>query len=502
MDAGKGMVYNEAKEEKGVTGMEDRFTRWETVIGLETHVELATEHKLFCSCSAAFGAMPNQNCCPLCLGTPGAKPVLNEKAVELAVRAALALDCRVEEVSSFDRKHYVSPDLPRGYQITQFYHPLARDGTVRFSPESGRERAVSIAEMHLEDDAGRMFHDRESGCARVDFNRSGVPLIEIVTKPDFRTGDEVVAYLEELKTILQYVGVSDCKLQEGSLRCDVNLSVRPAGSTRLGVRTEMKNLGSFRAVHRAIEYESRRQIRVLESGGQVVQETRRWDEDKNESVSMRTKEDARDYRYFPDPDLPPLELSRSYLDALRERQPELPWEKRERYGREYGLSDYDGHMLTSQRALAEFFEQVVAQGVQAKQVANWILGQVLRQLSQRGLEAADMPLCPETLARIIAMVERGRINRNTAVQVFDAVFDGGDPEEYVKANALEQVTDVELVERTVEEVIRENPDPVSDFRAGKEKSFGFLVGQTMRRLGGKGDPAVVNITLRNKLSDL
>ncbi len=473
--------------------------KWETVIGLETHVELATEHKLFCACSAAFGAPPNQNCCPLCLGEPGARPVLNEKAVKLAVRAALALGCRVEEVSIFDRKHYSSPDLPRGYQITQFYRPLARNGTVRFTPEGGRERAVDITKMHLEDDAGRVFHDRESGCARVDFNRSGVPLIEIVTRPDFRDGDEVVAYLEELKTTLQYLGVSDCKLQEGSLRCDVNLSVRPEGSTQLGTRTEMKNLGSFRAVRRAIEYESRRQIALLERGETVAQETRRWDEDRNESISMRSKEDARDYRYFPEPDLPPLELSEEYLLGLRARQPELPGERRERYSREYGLSDYDVRMLTGQRALAEFFEQVVTLGAQPKQAANWILGQVLRQLSQRNMGAEYMPLSPEALAKIIAMVEEGRVNRNTAVQVFDAVFDGGDPEQYVKANELEQVNDTGLVEQAVERVICENPGPVSDFRAGKEKSFGFLVGQTMRLLGGKADPKAVNITLKNKL---
>ena len=473
--------------------------KWETVIGLETHVELATEQKLFCSCSAAFGAEPNQNCCPLCLGVPGAKPVLNEKAVELAVRAALALDCRVEAVSIFDRKHYSSPDLPRGYQITQFYRPLARNGTVRFTPEGGQECAAGIAELHLEDDAGRMLHDRESGCARVDFNRSGVPLIEIVTRPDFRRGEEVVAYLEELKTILQYMGVSDCKLQEGSLRCDVNLSVRPAGSAELGVRTEMKNLGSFRAVRRAIEYESRRQIAVLESGGQVVQETRRWDEDKNESISMRAKENAEDYRYSPDPDLPPLHLGEDYLAAQRACQPELPGEKRERYRREFDLSDYDIRMLTAQRALAEFFEETVACGAPPKQAANWILGHVLRQLSQRGLEAENIPLRPETLARIIAMVEQGRINRNTAVEAFDAVFCGGDPEEYVKVNGLEQVSDAGVVEQAVERVIRENPGPVSDFRAGKEKSFGFLVGQTMRLLGGKADPKRVNIILKNRL---
>ncbi|MBR2934990.1 MAG: Asp-tRNA(Asn)/Glu-tRNA(Gln) amidotransferase subunit GatB [Oscillospiraceae bacterium] len=479
--------------------MEDRIARWETVIGLETHVELATERKLFCSCSAAFGAPANQNCCPLCLGEPGVRPVLNEKAVELAVRGALALGCRVETVSVFDRKHYSSPDLPRGYQITQFYRPLARDGAVRITPENGQEHTVHIAQVHLEDDAGRLFHDWEHGDTRVDFNRSGVPLIEIVTRPDFRNGDEVVAYLEELKTILQYLGVSDCKLQEGSLRCDVNLSVRPEGSTELGTRTEMKNLGSFRAVRRAIEYESRRQIALLERGERVVQETRRWDEDRNESISMRSKEDARDYHYFPEPDLPPLVLSEEYLLDLRARQPELPGEKRARYSREYGLPDYDARMLTGQRALAEFFERTVALGAQPKQAANWIMGQVLRQLSQRNIGAEHMSLSPEALVKILALVEEGRINRNTAVQVFDAVFDGGDPEQYVKANRLEQVSDTGLVERAVERVIRENPGPVSDFRAGKEKSFGFLVGQTMRLLGGKADPKTINIILKNKL---
>lgn len=474
--------------------------KWETVIGLETHVELATEHKLFCTCSAAFGAAPNQNCCPLCLGVPGVKPALNEKAVELAVRAALALNCRVEEVSAFDRKHYSSPDLPRGYQITQFYHPLARNGTVRFTPEDGRERTVGIAEMHLEDDAGRVFRDWENDCAQVDFNRSGVPLIEIVTRPDFRNGDEVVAYLEELKTILQYLGVSDCKLQEGSLRCDVNLSVRPLGGEEFGTRTEMKNLGSFRAIRRAVDYESRRQIAVLEAGGQVAQETRRWDEDRNESLPMRAKENAADYGYIPEPDLPPLQLDGDWLQELRRRQPELAGEKRRRYMEMYGLSDYDARMLTESRALAEFFERAVALGAPAKEAANWILSHVLRQLGQRNMEAEHMPLRPEILRSIIAMVEQGRINRNTAVQVFDAVFEGGDPEEYVHAHQLEQVSDVALVERAVEQVLEEHPGPVADFRAGKEKSFGFLVGQVMRNLGGKADPKQVNIILKERMS--
>lgn len=473
--------------------------KWETVIGLETHVELATRSKIFCSCSTAFGAEPNTQCCPVCMGLPGTLPVLNEKVVELAVRAGLALNCEITRYNRFDRKNYFYPDLPKGYQTSQLYLPVARDGALTITLEDGRKKTVGICEMHMEEDAGKLLHNMPDGRTGVDYNRCGVPLIEIVTRPDFRDGDEVVAYLEELRCVLQYLGVSDCKLQEGSLRCDVNLSVRRLGSEQLGTRTEMKNLGSFRAVRRAVEYESRRQIQVLEAGGQVVQETRRWDEDRNESVSMRSKEDARDYRYFPEPDLPPLLLDEEYLNILRTRQPELPGEKRERYVREYGLSAYDAGMLVGHRALAEFFEQIVALGTAPKEAANWILGPVLRQLSQRNMDAGDMPLRPGSLARIIAMVEEGRINRNTAVQVFDAVFDGGDPEEYVSANGLEQVSDVELVNGAVARVLRENPGPAADFRAGKEKCFGFLVGQTMRLLGGKADPKQINTLLRERL---
>lgn len=473
---------------------------WETVIGLETHVELATKSKIFCSCSTAFGAPANSLCCPVCMGLPGALPVLNETVVEYAVRAGLALNCTITRHSRFDRKNYFYPDLAKGYQISQLYAPVARNGVMHIVLENGREKDIGICELHMEEDAGKLLHDPEHGRTKVDYNRCGVPLIEIVTRPDFRDGDEVVAYLEELRTVLQYLGVSDCKLQEGSLRCDVNLSVRPVGSTELGVRTEMKNLGSFRAVRRAIAYESRRQIEVLEGGGRVVQETRRWDEDENRSISMRTKEDARDYRYFPEPDLPPVVLDEAYLCDLRRRQPELAQEKRVRYVREFGLPDYDARMLTGQRTLAEFFEETVAFGTNPKQTANWILGQVLRRLAQENLEAKDMPLRPAALHKILALVEKGKINRNTAVQVFDAVFDGGDPERYVKENGLEQVCDVELLERAVERVIGKNPGPVSDFRAGKEKSFGFLVGQTMRELHGKGDPKQVNIILRERLA--
>ncbi|MBE6972437.1 MAG: Asp-tRNA(Asn)/Glu-tRNA(Gln) amidotransferase subunit GatB [Ruminococcaceae bacterium] len=473
---------------------------WETVIGLETHVELATRTKIFCACSTKFGAPPNTQCCPVCMGMPGTLPVLNEKVVEYAVRTGLALNCEITKYNRFDRKNYFYPDLPKGYQTSQLYLPVARNGAVRIELENGREKDIGISEMHMEEDAGKLIHEPENGCTKVDYNRCGVPLIEIVTQPDFRDGEEVVAYLEELQSILQYLEVSDCKLQEGSLRCDVNLSVRPVGSAQLGSRTEMKNLGSFRAVRRAVAYESQRQIAVLESGGAVLQETRRWDEDRNKSVSMRAKENARDYRYFPEPDLPPLRLDEAYLELLRQ-QPELAGEKRRRYRQEYGLPAYDADMLTGQKALAEFFEETVARGADPKTASNWILGQVLRQLSQRNLEAKDMTLLPRTLARIIELVERGEINRNTGVQVFDGVFDGGDPEEYIKVNGLRQVSDPEQITRAVETVLKQNPGPVAEFRAGKEKSFGFLVGQTMRNLGGKGDSKQVNVILRNRLSE-
>ena len=469
---------------------------WETVIGLETHVELATESKLFCACAAAFGGEPNTRCCPVCMGLPGTLPVLNEKAVELAARAALALGCGVSPVSRFDRKNYFYPDLPKAYQISQLYAPLARNGTVEL--EGGQ--SIRICELHLEEDAGKLTHDPAGGRTRIDFNRCGVPLIEIVTQPDFRDAETVLAYLERLRETLQYLGVSDCKMQEGSLRCDVNLSVRPAGSAGLGVRTEMKNLGSFRAVSRAIAYEARRQIRVLEAGGAVVQETRRWDEDREVTLPMRSKEDARDYRYFPDPDLPPVALDGAWLDRLRREQPELAHERRSRYRRDWGLSAADGAVLTGQRALADFFEALVALGTDPKQGANWVMGEVLAALSARRLEAAQMPLTPPTLARLIALVGEGKLNRNTAVKVFEAVFDAdGDVDEYVRTHGLEQVSDAALVAAAAEKVLAANPRPAADWRAGKEQAFGFLVGQVMRELKGRADPAAVHRALREAL---
>ena len=471
---------------------------WETVIGLETHVEMATQSKIFCSCTTQFGGAPNTHCCPVCTGMPGALPVLNEKVLEFAAKAGLALNCEITRYNKFDRKNYFYPDLPKAYQISQLYLPICRDGHVDLE-----DVTIGIHEIHMEEDAGKLVHDPWTDMTCCDYNRCGVPLIEIVTEPDFRTPEQVIAYLEKLRETLQYLGVSDCKMQEGSLRCDVNLSVRPAGSREMGTRTEMKNLNSFKAISRAIAYESRRQIELLEEGKRVIQETRRWDENKDATFAMRSKENAQDYRYFPEPDLPPILLTEEYLEGLREGMPELGEDKRRRYEADYGLPPYDCKMITSHRALAQLFEDLVALGTPPKQGANWIMGEVLRALSDRGLEPEQMPLTASTLAHLIALVGAGKLNRNTAVKVFDAVFDeDGDVDAYVAAHGLEQVNDTGLVEQVVEGVLKANPQSVADFRGGKEKAFGFLVGQTMKELKGKADPKTVNQILREKLNQM
>ncbi len=472
---------------------------WETVIGLETHVELATKTKIFCGCTTAFGGAPNTHCCPVCTGMPGTLPVLNRAVLDFAVKAGLALGCSITKYSKFDRKNYFYPDLPKAYQISQLYLPICHDGAVPIQTAAG-DKTVRIHEIHMEEDAGKLVHDPWIDQTRADYNRCGVPLIEIVTEPDFRTADEVIAYLEKLKETLQYLGVSDCKMQEGSLRCDVNLSVRPLGSAELGTRTEMKNLNSFKAIARAIGYEAKRQIELIEEGRRVVQETRRWDENKDATYAMRSKENAQDYRYFPEPDIPPIELTDEYLDGVRAAQPELAEGKRARYQAQYGLPEYDCKMLTSDKVLADLFEAAVALRADPKQAANWIMGEVLGALGERGMEPRDMKLTAPTLARLIALVAEGRLNRNTAVKVFAAVFDDdGDVDAYVAAHGLEQVRDTGLVSEVVERVLAANPQSVADFKGGREKAFGFLVGQTMRELRGKADPKLVNAALRRRL---
>ena len=473
---------------------------WETVIGLETHVELATKTKIFCSCTTAFGGEANTHCCPVCTGMPGALPVLNEKVLEFAVKAALALNCEITRHCKFDRKNYFYPDLPKAYQVSQLYLPIVRNGRVPIRTESGEEKVIRIHELHMEEDAGKLVHDPWIDQTRCDYNRCGVPLIEIVTEPDFRSAEEVIAYLEKLRSTLQYLGVSDCKMQEGSLRCDVNLSVRPAGSQELGTRTEMKNLNSFKAIARSIAYEARRQIEALEEGKRVVQETRRWDENKDATFAMRSKENAQDYRYFPEPDIPPLEITEEYLERIRAQIPEMAEEKAARYQSQWGLPAYDAQMLTGEKALADFFEETVALGAPPKQAANWIMGEVLRRLSVDGLEEKEMRLTSKTLARLIALVQEGKVNRNTAVKVFDAVFsEDGDVDTYVREHGLEQVSDAGLVGQVVEQVLAANAKSVEDYLGGKEKAFGFLVGQVMRQLKGQAAPQVVNQTLRERL---
>ncbi len=471
---------------------------WETVVGLETHVELNTKTKIFCGCTTAFGGEPNTHCCPVCTGMPGTLPVLNRKVVEYAIRTGVALGGSISPITRFDRKNYFYPDLPKAYQISQLYLPICVGGGVTIETDAG-EKTIGIHEMHMEEDAGKLIH--QDGRTLIDYNRCGVPLLEIVTEPDFRRADEVIAYLEQLKSMLEYLGVSDCKMQEGSLRCDVNLSVRPVGSETLGTRTEMKNLSSFRAIARAVEVEARRQIALLEQGGTVEQETRRWDEEQNCSYAMRSKETAKDYRYFPDPDLPALHIRREEVEQARAQLPELAPAKRRRYQEEYGLSAYDAEMLTMSRSFAAYFEQVVAFDAPPKAAANWMLGEVLRDRKEAAQPTEDIPLSPKHLAALIECVAEGKINRNTASEVFSAVFHSDeDPIAYIRTHGLEQISDEDAIARVVAQVLEENPQSVSDWRSGKQKAFGFLVGQTMRKLGGKGNPQLVRQLLENQLN--
>ena len=471
---------------------------WETVIGLETHVELATKTKIFCGCTTAFGGPPNTHCCPVCTGMPGTLPVLNGKVLEFAVKAGLALNCQITRHSRFDRKNYFYPDLPKAYQISQLYLPIARDGAVSISTEAG-DKTIRIHELHMEEDAGKLAHDPWIDQTRADYNRCGVPLIEIVTQPDFRTADEVIAYLEKLKETLQYLGVSDCKMQEGSLRCDVNLSVRPLGGG-LGTRTEMKNLNSFKAIARAIGYEAKRQIELIEGGKRVVQETRRWDENKDATYAMRSKEDAQDYRYFPDPDLVPVSIDDAFLEEIRARQPEFRTEKMERYRSEYHIPDYDIEIITGSKSMADIFEATVALGAQPKKVSNWLMGETIRLLKERELDPEDIRFSPEHLAKLIALAESKAVNSTVAKEVFELMFEQDmDPEAYVEEKGLKMVSDTDALRRVVEEVIAANPKSVEDYRGGKDRAIGFLVGQTMKAMKGKADPVTVDRLLREML---
>ncbi len=475
--------------------------QYETVIGLEVHVELATKTKIFCGCSTAFGGAPNTHTCPVCTGMPGSLPVLNKKVVELAMAVGLATNCKIHQFCKFDRKNYFYPDNPQNYQISQLYLPICYEGGIEIETPAGK-KVVGIHEIHMEEDAGKLIHDEWEDCSLVDYNRSGVPLIEIVSEPDMRSADEVIAYLDKLRLIIQYLGASDCKLQEGSMRADVNLSVREAGAKEFGTRTEMKNLNSFKAIARAIEGERARQIELLEEGKKVIQETRRWDDNKESSYPMRSKEDAQDYRYFPDPDLVPVIISDEWLEEIRSRQPELRTEKLLRYKTEFDIPDYDAGILTGSKRMADIFEETTAICGKPKKVSNWLMGETLRLLKEEGMEPEELSFSPENLAKLIGLTEDGTINQTVAKEVFEKIFrEDIDPVVYVEEHGLKTVNDEGELRRVVEEVIANNPQSVSDYRGGKKKALGFLVGQTMKAMKGKADPGAVNRMLAELLSE-
>lgn len=474
--------------------------QYETVIGLEVHVELATKTKIFCSCSTEFGGAPNTHVCPVCSGMPGSLPVLNKQVVEYAMAVGLATNCTINQKNIFDRKNYFYPDNPQNYQISQLYHPICQNGQVEI--EVGDEKkTIRIHEIHMEEDAGKLIHDEWDDCSLVDFNRSGVPLIEIVSEPDMRNAEEVIAYLDKIRLIVQYLGASDCKLQEGSMRADVNLSIREVGATAFGTRTEMKNLNSFRAIARAIEGEKNRQIDLIESGEAVIQETRRWDDTKEYSYPMRSKEDAQDYRYFPEPDLVPILIDDAWLQTVKSRQPELRDEKKARYVREFQLPEYDAEIITGAKRLADIFEEAVAICKNPKKVSNWLMVETMRLLKEKSMEADEIIYSPENLAKLILMTEAGTINSNVAKEVFEVMFtENMDPDRYVEEKGLKQVNDTDAILAIVEAVVAGNPQSVEDYKNGKEKAIGFLVGQTMKETKGKANPGIINQMLKDVLA--
>ena len=474
--------------------------QYETVIGLEVHVELATRTKIFCGCSTAFGGAPNTHTCPVCTGMPGSLPVLNKKVVEFALKAGLATNCGINQYCKFDRKNYFYPDNPQNYQISQLYLPICHDGWVEIQTSAGKKK-IRIHEMHMEEDAGKLIHDEWEDCSLVDYNRSGVPLIEIVSEPDMRSSEEVIAYLEKLRCTMQYLGVSDCKLQEGSMRADVNLSIREVGSETFGTRTEMKNLNSFKAIARAIEGERERQIELLEMGRPIVQETRRWDDNKESSHAMRSKEDAKDYRYFPDPDLPPIHISDQWIQDLKAKLPEFREEKQQRYQNEYGLPAYDAEILTESRYLADLFEETAALSGNPKKTANWFMGEVLRLVKEKGMEPEKVHFSAKHLADLLDMVEKKQVSAQNAKRVFEKVFDQDiDPVVYIEEKGLKIVEDTGLLKSTVTRILDENPEPLAQLLEGKDKVMGYFVGLIMKELKGKANPAGVREALADEIS--
>ena len=475
--------------------------QYETVIGLEVHVELATKTKIFCGCSTAFGGAPNTHTCPVCTGMPGSLPVLNKQVVEYAMAVGLAANCQINQYCKFDRKNYFYPDNPQNYQISQLYKPICTNGYVEIKGDDGEKKQVRIHEIHMEEDAGKLVHDDWNDCSLVDLNRSGVPLIEIVSEPDMRSSDEVIAYLEKLRLIIQYLGASDCKLNEGSMRADVNLSVREYGAKEFGTRTEMKNLNSFKAIARAIENERERQIDLIEAGEAVIQETRRWDDTKEYSYAMRSKEDAQDYRYFPDPDLVPIIISDEWMAEVKSKEPEFRDEKMARYISEFNLPEYDADIITLYKPLADLFEAAVEKGSAPKEASNWLMGETMRIVKDKGIEPDQVKLTGENFAKFLKLIENDVINKTVAKEVFEAIFDGGvNPEAYVEEHGLKMDNDTDGLKKIIEEVVANNPKAVADYQGGNKKAIGALVGQTMKATQGKANPQMINKILNEILN--
>ncbi len=465
---------------------------YEVIIGLEVHAELSTKTKIFCSCPTKFGAEPNTQTCPICMAMPGTLPVLNEKVVEYAVKAGLATNCEISRDSKNDRKNYFYPDLPKAYQISQFDKPLCEHGFIEIDTEDGKKK-IGLTRIHIEEDAGKLNHDEFGGGTLVDLNRAGVPLIEIVSEPDIRSTEETEKYLRKLKSILEYIEVSDCKMQEGSLRADVNVSVRKKGDTRLGTRTEMKNMNSFRSITRAIEYEVDRQIDVIEEGGKIEQETLRWDEVSGKTFSMRDKEDAQDYRYFPDPDLVAIKLSEEYIQNIKETLPELPESRKQRYLEEYKLSQKDANLITSSKYLSDLFEEAIRVCNNPKAVNNWIISDISRILNETEKEPSEIPFDSNQLGKLIILIDKGTISSSIGKKVLVELFENPrDPEDIIKEKGWIQISDEGAIQEVVQKILEANPQSIADYKAGKDRALGFLVGQAMKETKGKANPQMLN----------
>ena len=465
---------------------------YEVVIGLEVHAELSTKTKIFCSCPTEFGGEPNTHCCPVCMALPGALPVLNEKVVEYAIKAGLAMNCEIARKSKNDRKNYFYPDLPKSYQISQFDMPLCKKGKIEIETENGL-KTIGLTRIHIEEDAGKLNHDEFGGGSLVDLNRAGVPLIEIVSEPDMRSAEEAENYLRKIKSILEYIEVSDCKMQEGSLRADVNVSIRKKGETKYGTRTEMKNMNSFRSIVRAIEYEVERQTEILENGGKIEQETLRWDDVSGKTFSMRDKEDAQDYRYFPEPDLALMELSDEYIEKVRNTLPEMPESRKERYIKDFGLPEYDANILTSSKYLSDFFEEAEKVCKNAKAVSNWIMSDVMGILNEREMEENEIPFKAEQLGELITLIDKGTISTAIAKKVLAEMFENQQaPNEIIQEKGWIQISDEGAIKEVVKKVLEANPQSIADYKAGKDRALGFLVGQAMKETKGKANPQMLN----------